>query len=313
MTLRTKTIGTICAALALAWVGSAEPALARWTFHNDAVGEEITAPPGGTRAQTCAGRFRAVAGYGHFIDVTNGEVPAAFQIPPEATRAVRYEVWKAPRGFHTFNLASEDDGGPYFEDPDGTRHRATLMARVTTPRRVALPTPMPSHGNPHVSGNFIFASAPISVRLRGVAPGDALGLRPAQHSGFVSVTAMNCRLPVLNGKVDVRPGSRGNAVHPNNAQELVPVRIFGSPRLRVRRVVEVHLGEAAPASVPPALRPSLRPRDVNGDRRPDRLYYFRQGDTDMMCIDTRVKVTGRTSDHKRFQGRNPIATSGCDG
>jgi hypothetical protein len=32
-----------------------------------------------------------------------------------------------------------------------------------------------------------------------------------------------------------------------------------------------------------------------------------------MCIDTAVKVTGQTRDHKRFQGHNRIATAGCDG
>jgi hypothetical protein len=310
MNLRTKTIASACAALALAWVASAQPAHARWRFHDDAVGEKITAPPGGTRAQTCAGRLQGTAGYGHFIDVANGENPAAFQIPAQATIAVSYRVWKAPRGFHSFQGAVEDTaaGAVYFEDPDGTRHQATSVGRVTTPRRAVLRTPEPSGGNPNVSDNFVFASAPISVPLTGVAPGDALGLIPAGGGGgiFVSVTAMNCGLPVLKSKVDVLPGSRNNPVHPTNAAELIPVRVFGSRRLDVRRITTVRLGEAAPASARP-------PRDVNRDGRPDRTYYFRQGDTDMMCIDTVVKVTGQTRDHKRFQGHNRITTAGCDG
>jgi hypothetical protein len=124
---------------------------------------------------------------------------------------------------------------------------------------------------------------------------------------------MDCGLPVLPAKVDVVPGSQSNTVHPNDPDELVPARVFGSARLRVRRITEVHLGEAAPTSVPPELEPSLQPRDVNGDGRLDRLYYFRQDDTDMMCIDTDVPMTGRTSDNKRFQGRNHITTAGCDG
>jgi hypothetical protein len=312
MTLRTKTIAAACATVALAWAVSAQPALARWSFHDDSLGETITAPPGGTRAQTCAGRLVAVSGGAKYISFERGEDPATFQIPAYMTTAVDYEVWKAPPGLR---LREGEDNGVYFEDPDGTRHPATLVARVTTPPRKALPTPVPQDGNPKVSDNFVFTSAPISVPLRGVAPGDALGLRPAPEGGgiFVEVTAMDCRLPVLKAKVDVLPGSRDNTVRPNNAEELVPVRIFGSRNLRVTRITEVHLGEAAPTSVPPALQPSLRPRDVNRDGRPDRLYYFRQGDTDMMCIDIGVKVTGRTSDHKRFQGRNPIATAGCDG
>jgi hypothetical protein len=100
-------------------------------------------------------------------------------------------------------------------------------------------------------------------------------------------------------------------VHPKKADGLVPVRIFGSKSLNVRKIKEVHLGEAAPASVPAQLKPSLQPKDVNKDGRLDRLYYFRQGDTDIMCIDTSAKVTGLTSDKKRFEGKNTIATEGC--
>jgi hypothetical protein len=56
MTLRTKPIASACAALALglAWAATAQPALARYHFHNSSVGEMITSPPGGTRAQTYA-------------------------------------------------------------------------------------------------------------------------------------------------------------------------------------------------------------------------------------------------------------------
>jgi hypothetical protein len=315
MSLPTRTIASASAALVLAWVAAAEPALARWAFHDDAVGEAITAPPGGTRAQTCAGRLKATAGYGHFIDVDNGEDPAAFTLPAQARAAVGYEVWKAPPGFQDFTTAEEENGQVFFVDPDGTRHEATLAGSVTTSRRVALTTPVPANGNPHVSDNFVFTTAPISARLRHVAPGDALGLRPVGGGGgiFVDVTAMDCGLTVLPGRVDVVPGSQSNTVNPNNVDDLVPARIFGSARLRVRRITEVHLGEAAPTSVPPELQPTLQPRDVNGDGRLDRLYYFRQGDTDMMCIDTDVTVTGRTSDHQRFQGRNRITTAGCSG
>jgi hypothetical protein len=313
MTLRTTTVASTCAALALAWVAGAQPALARWTFHDDTVGEKVTAPPGGTRAQTCAARLRAVSGYAHNIDVTGGEDPSAFQIPPQARTAVTYEVWKAPAGFHSFDGASRDAQGVFFEDPDGTRHSATLVAHVTTPPRRPLPTPEPSGGNRHVSGEFVFTTAPISAPLHGVAPGDALGLNPAQHDSWVNVTAMSCRLPVVASRVDVIPGSQPNVVHPENATELVPVRVFGSRRLHVGRIIAVHLGEAAPTTPPPAQQPSLRPHDVNGDGRADRLYYFRQGDTDIMCVDTHVTVTGQTNDHKRFQGGNDITTAGCAG
>ena len=313
MNLRRTTLASTCAALALAGMATMQPAQARWVFHDDAIGEEISAPPGGTKAQSCAGRLQASAGYGHYIDVSNGEDPAAFQLPTQATNAIGYEVWKAPPGFSSFSGADEENGHVVFQDPDGTRHLATLVGSVTTRRRSVLPAPLPAGGNPHVSGVFVFTEAPISVRLRSVAPGDVLGLHPISRQGFVSVTAMNCGLPVLRPRVDVLPGSGTNTVHPESQAELVPVRIFGSSRLHVRRITTVHLGEAAPAPVPADLEPSLRPRDVNGDGRLDRLYYFRQGDTDIRCIDTRVKVTGKTTDRKLFQRATGIVTAGCAG
>jgi hypothetical protein len=305
MNLRTKTIAWACAALALAWVATAQPAQARWRFHDDSVGEKITAPPGGMRSQTCAGRLQATSGWG---TSSYGDDPATFQIPAHARTRVRYEVWQTPPGFDSFAGAVEDRAAHavYLEDPDGTRHRATLVGGVTTPARAPLPTPEPSGGNPNLGGVWVFASAPISVPLTGVVPGDTLGLIPVGTGSFVDVTAMDCGLPVLTGKVDVLPGSRSNTVHPTDAAELIPVRIFGSRRLDVRRITTVHLGEAAPASVG-------APRDVDRDGRPDRVYTFRQEATDIMCIDTAVKVTGQTRDHTRFQVRSPITTAGCDG
>lgn len=313
MELRTRTVASGCAALALgvALAASAQPALARWTFHDSSIGETITAPAGGTRSQTCTDRLLGAGGWATFVDVENGEDPAEVVIPPGATSRVDYEVWKAPAGFDSFNLASEDDSGVYFEDTDGTRHPAASVGRVTTPPRSVLRAPRPANGDSAVSDNFVFTSASISLPLRGVAPGDVLGLRPAGHGGgiFVNVVAMDCSLPVLKAKADVVPGSATNVLQPKKPEELVPVRVFGRSGLAVRRITEVHLGQAPPASVPPELQPSMRPADVNGDGRLDRLYYFRQGDTDVMCDDTSVTLTGLTSDRKRFQARSPIATS----
>lgn len=315
MIRRTKTIAStwVTLTLGLAWAAVAQPAEARWTFHDDSVGETITAPPGGTRAHTCTDRLRAVGGWGKYIDVSAGEDPAAFQIPPRAKTAVSYEVWKAPPGFSSFNLALEDESGVYFERPDGTRQPAVTVGRATTRPRVALKTPVPSNGDPKVSDNFVFTTAGISIPLRGVASGDRLGLRPTGHQGgiFVNVTAMDCTRPVVKAKVDVLPGAQVNVVRPKSEDDLVPVRIFGSRSLDVRKIAEVRLGEAAPVSPPAQLQPSLRPRDTNRDGRLDRLYYFRQGDTRMMCIDKDVKVTGRTTDKKRFQASDRITTAGC--
>ena len=81
-----------------------------------------------------------MSGYGHYINFDDGEDPAMYQIPAEAMTAVKYEVWKARHGFHNFDSARGLDE-VYFEDPSGTHHQATLVARVTTPPTRALADP----------------------------------------------------------------------------------------------------------------------------------------------------------------------------
>ena len=129
---------------------------------------------------------------------------------------------------------------------------------------------------------------------------------------MITLTAINCTLPVIKAKVDVRPGTRVNTVYPNNGNKLVSVRIFGSKRIQVKKIVNAHLGEAPPAAVPKSLKKSLRPKDVNKDGRLDRLFYFRMNQTDIRCHDKTTRVTGRTSDKKRFQSNASIVTADCD-
>ncbi|HEX8510396.1 MAG TPA: hypothetical protein VF635_12990, partial [Propionibacteriaceae bacterium] len=125
MKQQTKTLTSACAALTLGltFAAVALPAAARWTFHDSSVGETITAPNGGTRAQTCADRLVAVGGWAAFMDFVQDN-PATFKIPDLAKKAVAYEVWKAPPGFRNFGSAVEDSSGVYFEDSAGTRHPA---------------------------------------------------------------------------------------------------------------------------------------------------------------------------------------------
>ncbi len=310
LTSRTVASGVAFAALTTAWVASAPPAQARWHFHDAAVGEVVVAPDGGTRSDTCARRLRAIAGWGTFVDVAGGQDPATVPIPPEALAPVSYRVWKAPAGFDSFAsaFADPDTGRVVFADPDGTRHPAALAGAVTTPARTPRTTPRPAGGDPGRSDNFVFATAPFSVALTGVRAGDLLGLAP--RSGlegiYVELRAIDCGLPVVGAEVDLLPGSADDVLSPHVATDLVPVRVSGSRRLRVRHITHVRLGEAAPVAV-------RAPRDVDRDGRADRVYVFEQGDTDIQCVDTSVTVTGRTTDRVRFQGRSAIVTAGCAG
>src|SRR5919107_4239966 len=99
MTLRTTTIASTCAALALACMAITPPAWARWTFHDESLGEKIVPPAGGTRAQTCTGHLEARSGWATFIDFEQGQDPATFEIPAGAQSALGYQVLKAPAGF----------------------------------------------------------------------------------------------------------------------------------------------------------------------------------------------------------------------
>lgn len=308
-----RTVAAGVASTALAAVAAAvpvPPAEARWSFHDSAVGEVVVAPDGGTRADTCRGRLRAVAGWATFVDVGGGQDPATVPVPPDAFSPVRYQVWEAPAGFDGFDSASldQDTGGVVFTDAEGVAHPARLAGSATTPARSAVETPRPAGGDPGRSDNYVFTTAPFSVALTGVRTGDLLGLAPRGSGGgiFVELRAIDCGLPVRGARVDLLPGSTGNVVQPHVAADLLPVRIFGSPRLQVRQLERVRLGEAAPVAV-------RAPRDHDRDGRADRVYLFAQGDTDIQCVDRGVVVTGRAGDRERISARSPIVTAGCSG
>ncbi|WP_432478225.1 hypothetical protein [Nocardioides sp. GXQ0305] len=306
MTLRTKTIatGAALAALAALLAATTAPAQARWRFHDPSVGEAMFAPPGGTRADTCADRVRGRTGYSGVFE--SSQEP----LPPEATTSVTYEVWKAPEGFLNFQRAvTEDSGQVVFHALDGSIHPATRVGTATTALRSDLDPAEPWGLDPgELDQLFVIASAPISIPLTDVQAGDRLGLAPEPNlrAHFVNLRVINCDLPVLEPRVDLLPASPTNVVRPHNTTDRVSVRIFGSRRLLVRHINEVHLGEAEPVEV-------RAPRDVDGDGRADRTYVFTQGSTDIQCYDNGVKVTGRTTDRVRFQVRSQITVVGCAG
>lgn len=312
MKLASRTVASTVAAAAIAAavpLAVAAPSQARWVFHDAAVGEVVVAPDGGTRADTCRGRLRAVAGWATFVDVQGGEDPTTVPVPPDALSSARYQVWKAPAGFDSFDSAflDQDTDGVVFQDGE-TLRPARLVGAATTPVRSLVATPRPAGGDPGRSDNYVFATAPFSVDLTGVRPGDLLGLAPRGSGGgiFVELRAIECGLPVRGARVDLLPGSAENVVEPHVAAELLPVRVFGSPRLQVRQLERIRLGVAAPVAV-------RAPRDHDRDGRADRVYLFAQGDTDIQCVDRGVVLTGRVGDRERISARSPIVTAGCTG
>jgi hypothetical protein len=306
MTLRTKTIasGATIAVLTGLMAAAAAPAHARWIFHDPSVGEAMIAPPGGTRADTCADRVRGWSGYSSTFEGSQGP------LPPEATATVTYEVWRAPEEFDNFDLATTDENGNVvFPAEGGGTQPASRVGTATTNPRTKLEPPQPWSLDPgDLDQLFVIAAAPITVPLHGVEVGDRLGLTPEPdlRAHYVDLRVINCSLPVLDARVNVLPASPHNVIRPHASDDRLPVRIFGTRRLKVAHITEVHLGEAAPLAVG-------APRDLDRDGFADRVYTFRQFNTDIQCYDTAVKVTGKTSDRVRFQARSQITIRGCLG
>lgn len=197
--LRRRVVLSILTALAVWTVPllGATPAVARWSYHNDADVTQITTPPGGTDDQTCQDRLRGETGWSAYLDETQD--PSQYQVPDNALLPASYTVWKAPPGFTSFGLAEaqfNDVGGVTgynFPDENGVATiPATQVMTFDTGPRTLLPAPIATDP-PEDGANYVFATAPINVALpSSVDPGDVLGVLPSGGFEPVSVTVVDC-------------------------------------------------------------------------------------------------------------------------
>ncbi|MEO8329063.1 MAG: PxKF domain-containing protein [Candidatus Nanopelagicales bacterium] len=175
----------------LSMVALTSPASARWRIHNGNDVSDMTAPPGGTAQQTCSDQLRGASGWATFVEDPTAPDP----LPPEAFMGTTYDVWKAPPGFSNFSEGQEVQdnfgntiGFTFFDPVTNETSSATLVIHFTTVDRMQMVTPAPIG----TSGVYVFAAAPITQALPGVAPGDVVGLKPIGGSTTISLTAINC-------------------------------------------------------------------------------------------------------------------------
>jgi hypothetical protein len=110
--------------------------------------------------------------------------------------------------------------------------------------------------------------------------------------------------PTLEVAIDVLPGDRFNRVVVGKPRAL-PVAIFGSPSLDVRRIDRSSLAlgpDGAPARI-------SAPAFLNRDRWKDLLSIFWTPDTGIALGDTQVCLTGRLQNGRALRGCDDIRTT----
>ena len=269
MTLRTTTVASTCAALALAWVAGAQPALARWTFHDrhrrgrsqhhPAARGPRPAPPrlrGGERVRpltstspevTTPGRSRSLRRPGQrYLRGVEGaaRLPHLQRRAPGRARVLLRGPRRHPTSGHTPGTRDHTPTcGPADSDP--------LRRQPPRERRLRL----------HLGAHL--------VRLSGVGP----WRRARPETGAVTDPLRQRHrdeLPAARRREQGRrdpglaaqrrpPGERHGSWSRSGSSAAVACTWARSSRSTSAR--------PRPRRVPPAQQPSLRPHDVNGDGR----------------------------------------------
>jgi len=107
----------------------------------------------------------------------------------------------------------------------------------------------------------------------------------------------------------VSPGEAGPGLDPDSGRE-VAVVLTASDTLPLERLVKRSV-RVGPALVRPRWSSGHRV-DVDGDRRPDRLFHVRVSETGLRCGHDHLIVTGWLKRPTRvFLGRVSVRLSGC--
>lgn len=183
--------------LTLSLCTNAPVASARWNVHDEGFATQFLATPGGTEDETCSSRLRGQSGW---LAVEDPDTYVPDPATTGAYGALRYQAWKAPQGFSSFQDAQEefDASGNftgYVFDDHGTELRATLVGDVVTPNRHLLDDPLPTASN-----DFVFTLADFTIDLDAtVHPGDVIRVRaPAldNPASLTDQTVVDCSFAV---------------------------------------------------------------------------------------------------------------------
>jgi hypothetical protein len=122
--------------------------------------------------------------------------------------------------------------------------------------------------------------------------------------GFVDAIYA-AELPPTVVRIDVRPHSRRNRVHPSR-RGLVPVALLGSADFDVAEVDPTSLALGRGGAAP--WRGRVETRDVNNDGFDDLLARFRQRETGIARGDDEACLSGRNVDAVAFEGCDAVRT-----
>lgn len=107
--------------------------------------------------------------------------------------------------------------------------------------------------------------------------------------------------------IDIRPFSSRNSVFPRSPWSVLSVAVLATADFDVKAVdaASVRFGPSGAAPIQVAFR------DVNGDRVPDMVLFFRTSHTGIQCGDASASLTGQTVNAAAFEGSDSVNTVGC--
>ena len=117
---------------------------------------------------------------------------------------------------------------------------------------------------------------------------------------------LNSSVGPTPARIDIEPGRFPNRVNPHS-HALLRVALLATDTFDVASVdprsVRFGLAGARPVGV--------REHDVDGDGRPDTVYYFKTNKTGIVCGDTSASLVGVMDDGQTFAGTDSVQTQGC--
>jgi len=112
----------------------------------------------------------------------------------------------------------------------------------------------------------------------------------------------------LKVTIDVKPGDEKVTIEPER-EGMVPILIVTTPQFDAATVDPETVRVGPEGTEAPIFRSMLEDVDRDGDI--DRMLLVRVRDMRMKCGGKLIKVTGKTTQGRSFEGSDAVATEGC--
>jgi len=112
----------------------------------------------------------------------------------------------------------------------------------------------------------------------------------------------------LKVTIDVKPGDEKVTLEPER-EGMVPILIVTTPQFDAA-TVDPDTVRIGPGGTEASVFRSML-EDVDKDGDVDRMVLVRVRDMHIKCGNTMIRVTGRTTDGRPFEGSDAVATEGC--